>query len=99
MPVKMIGILLLVVLVAVLTGFNIENTCTIWFFHNFSNIPVFAALLGAFLAGVIVTIPFTFMKSSLKSKKDSRDKKKEKIPETKIPAVKEEEPLSETKSE
>jgi len=39
------------------------------------------------------------MKSSLKSKKDSRDKKKEKTPETKIPAVKEEEPLSETKSE
>lgn len=99
MPVKMIGILLLVVLVAVLTGFNIENTCTIWFFHNFSNIPVFAALLGAFLAGVIVTIPFTIMKSSRKSKKDSRDKKKEEIPETKIPAVKEEEPLSETKSE
>lgn len=98
MPVKMIGILLLVVLVAVLTGFNIENTCTIWFFHNFSNIPVFAALLGAFLAGVIVTIPFTFMKSSLKSKK-IHVTKEGKTPETKIPAVKEEEPLSETKSE
>jgi len=39
------------------------------------------------------------MKSSCKSKKDSCDKKKEEIPETKIPAVKEEEPLSETKSE
>ena len=58
MPLKLIGTLILVVLVAVLTGFNLSNRCTIWFFHSFENIPVFAALLGAFIAGVVVSMPF-----------------------------------------
>ena len=83
MPLKLIGILLLVVLVAVLTGFNLSNTCTIWFFHSFENIPVFAALLSAFLAGVVITLPFTFGK---KRKSDSlaETKKKEKESKHKI---------------
>lgn len=62
MPLKLIGILFLVVLVALLTGFNLSNKCSIWFFHSFEDIPVFAALLSAFLAGVVITLPFTFGK-------------------------------------
>lgn len=77
MPLKLIGILALIVLVAVLTGFNLSNTCTIWFFHNFKDIPVFAALLGAFLAGVIITLPFTFRK---KTKKVNTSEKKSSNP-------------------
>lgn len=77
MPFKLIGILFLVVLVALLTGFNLSNKCSIWFFHSFEDIPVFAALLSAFLAGVVITLPFTFGK---KRKTDSlpETKKKEK---------------------
>ena len=77
MPLKLIGILFLVVLVALLTGFNLSNKCSIWFFHSFEDIPVFAALLSAFLAGVVITLPFTFGK---KRKTDSlpETKKKEK---------------------
>ena len=52
----------MVVLVALLTGFNLSNKCSIWFFHSFEDIPVFAALLSAFLAGVVITLPFTFGK-------------------------------------
>lgn len=62
MPIKLILILILVVLVAVLTGFNLSNVCTIWFFHTFTNIPVFAALLVSFILGVLVTLPFTIGK-------------------------------------
>ena len=67
----------MVVLVALLTGFNLSNKCSIWFFHSFEDIPVFAALLSAFLAGVVITLPFTFGK---KRKTDSlpETKKKEK---------------------
>ena len=73
MPLKLIGILFLVVLVALLTGFNLSNKCSIWFFHSFENIPVFAALLSSFLAGVVITLPFTFGKK----------RKTESLPETK----------------
>lgn len=73
MPLKLIGILFLVVLVALLTGFNLSNKCSIWFFHSFEDIPVFAALLSAFLAGVVITLPFTFGKK----------RKTESLPETK----------------
>ena len=62
MPIKLIGIIILMVLVAVLTGFNLGNTCTIWFFHTFTGIPVFALILGSFIVGVFVTLPFTFGK-------------------------------------
>lgn len=77
MPLKLIGILFLVVLVALLTGFNLSNKCSIWFFHSFENIPVFAALLSAFLAGVVITLPFTFGKKR-KTDSFSETKKKEK---------------------
>ena len=77
MPIKLIAVLVLVVLVAVCTGFNLENTCTIWFFRNFDNIPVFAALLVSFLAGVVVTLPFTFIKGNKKDKSTRKGKKGE----------------------
>lgn len=77
MPVKLIGTLLLAVIVAVLTGFNLSNTCTIWCFHEFTDIPVFGALGGAFLLGVFVTLPFTFRKhrSEPKVKKQHKNVK------------------------
>lgn len=72
MPFKLIGTLILVVLVAILTGFNLSNKCTIWFFHNYENIPVFAALLGAFIAGVFITIPFAFFAKNKKNKSEKK---------------------------
>lgn len=53
MPFKLLGFLALIVLVAILTGFNLSNKCTIWFFHTYENIPVFAAIVGAFIAGAL----------------------------------------------
>ncbi len=78
--IKLIFTLLLVVLVAVLTGFNLSNKCTIWFFHNFENIPVFAALLVAFIFGVVITLPFVLFR-----KKSKTDKKKEMKTEDSLP--------------
>ncbi|MBQ5492028.1 MAG: hypothetical protein IIT68_08250 [Treponema sp.] len=62
MPVKLIIAIALMVLVAVLTGFNLDNKCVIWCFHTFENVPVIGAILGSFVAGVLVTLPFTFGK-------------------------------------
>lgn len=75
MPIKLIGTLVLIVLVAIITGFNLSNTCTIWFFHKFEKIPVFAALLTSFLLGVIITIPFTIIGTKRKDKKNIKPNK------------------------
>lgn len=78
MPIKLIGILILVVAVALLTGFNLGNKCTIWLFHDFTNIPVFGALLASFILGVLITLPFTFGKTKVVEKeveKESKEKK------------------------
>lgn len=56
MLLKFIGTLSIAVVVAVLTGFNLENKCDVWIFHEFNDIPVFYTILTAFIAGVIVTI-------------------------------------------
>ena len=80
--IKLIFTLLLVVLVAVLTGFNLSNTCTIWFFHKFENIPVFAALLVAFIFGVVITLPFVLFRKKSKAEKN---KKKELKTEDSLP--------------
>ena len=90
MPLKLIGILFLVVLVALLTGFNLSNKCSIWFFHSFEDIPVFAALLSAFLAGVVITLPFTFGK---KRKTESLPETKKKEKKSKQNILQEEGPL------
>ena len=89
MPLKLIGILFWVVLVALLTGFNLSNKCSIWFFHSFEDIPVFAALLSSFLAGVVITLPFTFGKKrkteSLPETKKKEKKSKQNILQEEVP--------------
>ncbi|MCI5829486.1 MAG: hypothetical protein UHY90_02475 [Treponema sp.] len=83
MPVKLIGTIILVVLVAILTGFNLANKCTIWFFHNFENIPVFAALLTSFVAGVLVTLPVALLGRKKKDRKNNVPAETEKQEEKK----------------
>lgn len=78
MPIKLIGILILVVAVALLTGFNLGNKCTIWLFHNFTDIPVFGALLSSFILGVLITLPFTFGKTKVVEKKVEKEPKEKK---------------------
>lgn len=62
MPIKLIIAIALVVIVAVLTGFNLGNTSDVWLFYKFENIPIIYTALTAFVAGVLVTLPFTFGK-------------------------------------
>lgn len=107
MPFKLIGTILLVVLVAVLTGFNLSNKCTIWFFHSFVNIPVFAMLITSFIAGVIVTLPFTIgrrkVEKQLDKVKEELEEKKaqleEKFSEIKTNSSDQQEPVSTTTDE
>ena len=78
MPIKLILTILLIILVTVFTGFNLENKCDIWlFFHTFKNVPAYAMIVGSFAAGVLLTIPFAFFhRSKSKGESESAEKKK-----------------------
>ena len=69
MPIRMIIVIALVVFASVFTGFNLENKCTVWFFHSFTNLPVVSVMLGSFVAGVVVMLPFTLGKGNRSEKK------------------------------
>lgn len=82
MPFKLIGVILFAVLIAVLTGFNLGNTTNFWFFHTFPKVSVFPLMIGSFIAGVVVTLPFTFGKKNMqkkleKMKQELEEKKQE----------------------
>ncbi len=62
MPVKLLFALILVVLVACFTGFNLNNKCDLWLFYTFKDLPIFATVIASFACGVLVTLPFTFGK-------------------------------------
>ena len=76
MPLKLIGAVILAVFVAVFTGFNLTNKCDVWIFHTFKDIPVAATIIGSFVLGVLVTLPFTFIKKKNKEEKKSKGLKK-----------------------
>ncbi len=84
MPIKLIGTIILMVIVALFTGFNLDNRCNIWLFHTFEQVPVYITILGSFVAGVIVTLPFTFKKcpkeKKVKDKKNTQETKTDLAP-------------------
>lgn len=83
MPWKMIGFILILVLVALFASLNLTNRSDINLgFYVFKEVPIFLSLLIAFLAGAVITIPFTFRASARKkkAKKEKLEKKKKKKP-------------------
>lgn len=83
MPFKLILFILCMIIAAVFTGFNLENSCDINFgFKRFEQVPVFLTILFSFLAGVLITLPFTFGKRKAPAAAKTEKKlfaKKEKI--------------------
>ena len=73
MPFKLISGIILTVFVSLVTGFNLGNNTDVWFFHTFEQLPVVGVILGSFIFGVIITIPFC-MFADHKSKKSIEEK-------------------------
>lgn len=79
MPLKPIGTIILLVLVTIFCGFNLEdaNKCDInLIFHTFKSVPVFLTVLSSFLIGIILMLPFAIFKNG--GKKNSKSDKTEK---------------------
>lgn len=88
MPIKLIGAVILAVFVAVFTGFNLTNKCDVWLFHTFKDVPVAATIIGSFVVGVLVTLPFTFAKKKNRKDKDAKTSKKDdKNPASSMPQI------------
>ena len=61
MPIKLIGTIILLILVTIFAGVNLDNKCDITFiFYTFKEVPVFMTVIISFVIGVIIMLPFTF---------------------------------------
>ena len=76
MPFRFIFTIILIVFVAVETGFNLDNKCNIWLFHTFENVPVIVTILISFLLGVVVTLPSVFVIRNKKKNTEAESKNK-----------------------
>ena len=74
MPIRLIGTIILLLIVTIFAGANLDNRCNINFiFRTVQNVPVFLTAVVSFLAGAIIMIPFTFR--CRKTKKENPEKK------------------------
>lgn len=64
MPLKLIGSLIVAAIAALFTGYNLDNKCNVWIFHTFEDVPVALTIIVSLMAGVIITLPFTFGKNA-----------------------------------
>ena len=77
----MIGLIIFIViavLIAIFTGFNLGNVCDVnVIFHTFHKVPVFITIIISFIAGIVVALPFSFGKGkSIAAKKIDKIKAK-----------------------
>ncbi len=84
-PWRMIIALLVLVLVALFSGFNLAPVSISVGFYTFEQIPLFLALIAAFILGALVVLPFSmrgFAKASKKKKEKLNQAQTEAIPGT-----------------
>lgn len=81
MPIKLIMMLIVAVLTAIFTGYNLGNTCDVWIIHTFKDVPVSVTIIISLMAGVIITLPFTMGKRVTREDKKilKADRKAKKI--------------------
>ena len=61
MPIKLIGTIILLILVTIFAGVNLDNKCDITFiFYTFHDVPVFMTVVISFAIGLVLMLPFTF---------------------------------------
>ena len=60
MPIRLIGSIILLVLVTIFAGVNLDNKCDITFiFYTFHQVPVFMTVIVSFAIGAVLMLPFT----------------------------------------
>ncbi|MCR4822529.1 MAG: hypothetical protein K5873_06620 [Treponema sp.] len=71
MPFKLIGTIILLILVTIFAGVNLDNKCDITFiFYTFHEIPVFMTVIISFAIGAVLMLPFTLGRKKKAPKKN-----------------------------
>lgn len=86
MPLKLLGTIILLVVVTIFCGFNLDdvNKCDVSVvFYTFHKVPVFLTVLVSFLAGMLVMSPFAFFKKKMSKEQIQQAAEKNKADETK----------------
>ena len=72
MPIRLFFMAVVMVLLAVFIGFNVDNRCDVSFaFYTLSNVPVVLTILSSFALGLLAALPF-----ALRRRKDRVPKQK-----------------------
>lgn len=70
MPFRLIGTIILLILVTIFAGVNLDNKCDITFiFYTFEKVPVFMTVIVSFAIGVLLMMPFTLGRKKKKNQK------------------------------
>lgn len=70
MPIKLIGTIILLILVTIFAGVNLDNKCDITFiFYTFEQVPVFMTVIISFAIGLVLMLPFTLGRGKKNTKK------------------------------
>ncbi len=65
MPWKLLAFIIVMSLVLVFIGFNLENRCDVSVaFHTFTDVPVVITILASFLLGLLMAFPLSFVRKS-----------------------------------
>ena len=78
MPWRMILVIVIILLVGIFAGFNLNQTNISIGFYVFENVPVFLALIISFILGAGMMIPFTLKMKISKKQEEKILKKKAK---------------------
>lgn len=89
MPVKLIGTIIMLILVTIFAGVNLDNKCDITFiFYTFKDIPVFMTVIISFAIGAVLMFPFTLgCKKAKKNPKIEKSSEGAKDESKKAPAT------------
>lgn len=70
MPIRLIGTIILLILVTIFAGANVDHKCDITFiFYTFHEVPVFMTVFVSFAIGAILMIPFTLGRKKREAQK------------------------------
>ena len=84
MPWKLIFVILSIVVITCLIGFNLENKSNISLvFWEFEDVPVFMTMFCSFCVGILFSLPFSIGKIAAKNKEVKKWSSQLKMPKKK----------------
>ncbi|MDR2071989.1 MAG: hypothetical protein LBP60_00955 [Spirochaetaceae bacterium] len=76
MPWRLFGLIVIVGILLVFVGFNLNNTCSISFgFVSFTDVPVFLTIFVSFIGGMLCSLPFIIFKTLRKKPRPEKPEK------------------------